>query len=64
VRQLVPLAAQITAAIAAALNTADDPLDTGRHNLETLRVLGQRLAAAADDALDAEPGPSRAGGPR
>lgn len=51
VRQLVPLAAQVTVAVAAVVNTADDPLGTGRHNLETLRALGQRLTAAAEAAL-------------
>lgn len=50
-QQLAPLAAEITASIAAVLNTVQDPLGTGQHNLRALRALGHRLTAAADDAL-------------
>ena len=51
-RELVPLTANIASAVASALNTLIDPLDTGRHNLQGLRSLGQQLTAAATAALE------------
>jgi hypothetical protein len=57
VQQLVPLAGQIVVTVQYVLNCSGDPLGTGRHNLEGLRGLANRLAAAADAALRDEPRP-------
>jgi hypothetical protein len=50
VQQLVLLAGEIAVLVAFVLDTAGDPLGTGRHNLTVLRDLAARLADLAEQA--------------